>query len=204
VQRGLLLQNAGALVTFLRTRLTVPSAAAPPEAGVSARAAAVLAPIYAVDGRPYLLFTRRSADLPKHRGEISFPGGARDPADASLSITALREAREEIGLDPMRVEILGTLPPVYVSVSNFIITPQVGWLGDGLPTLAVNAAEVAELIHAPLAALADPSIYHAEVWHHLDTSHLVHFFNFTPYLIWGATGSMLYSLLTLLPADNAS
>jgi 8-oxo-dGTP pyrophosphatase MutT (NUDIX family) len=204
VQRGLLLQNAGALVTFLRTQFTVPSSPEPPEAGASARAAAVLAPIYAVDGRPYLLFTRRSADLPKHKGEISFPGGARDPADASLTITALREAREEIGLDPMRVEVLGALPPVYVSVSNFIITPQVGWLGDGLPTLAVNAAEVAELIHAPLAALADPSIYHAEVWHHLGTSHLVHFFDFTPYLIWGATGRMLYSLLALLPADNTS
>ena len=133
MQRELLLQNAGALVTYLRSRLTVPAAALP-EAEVSARAAAVLAPIYAVDGRPYLLFTRRSADLPKHRGEISFPGGARDPADVSLTMTALREAKEEIGLDPLRVEILGVLPPIYVSVSNFMITPQVGWLSEGLPT----------------------------------------------------------------------
>jgi 8-oxo-dGTP pyrophosphatase MutT (NUDIX family) len=202
VQRELLLQNAGALVTYLRSRLTVPAAALL-EAEVSARAAAVLAPIYAVDGRPYLLFTRRSADLPKHRGEISFPGGARDPADVSLTMTALREAKEEIGLDPMRVEILGVLPPIYVSVSNFMITPQVGWLSEGLPMLTVNAAEVAELIHAPLAALADPTIYHAEVWHHLGTAHRVHFFDFSPYLIWGATGRMLYNLLSLLPAEDA-
>jgi 8-oxo-dGTP pyrophosphatase MutT (NUDIX family) len=119
-------------------------------------------------------------------------------------MTALREAREEIGLDPTRVEILGALPPVYVSVSNFMITPQVGWLGEGLPKLAVNAAEVAELINAPLAALADPAIYHAEVWHHLGTAHLVHFFDFSPYLIWGATGRMLHFLLSLLPADGAT
>jgi 8-oxo-dGTP pyrophosphatase MutT (NUDIX family) len=203
VQRGLLLQDAGALVTFLRDRLASPSGGAPLVAEIPGRAAGVLAPIYAVDGRPYLLFTRRSADLPKHKGEISFPGGARDPSDVSLTMTALREASEEIGLDPMSVEILGALPPVYVSVSNFVITPQVGWLGEGLPTLAVNAAEVAEVIHAPLAALADPTIYHAEVWHHLGTAHLVHFFDFTPYLIWGATGSMLYRLLSLLPADDA-
>jgi 8-oxo-dGTP pyrophosphatase MutT (NUDIX family) len=114
-------------------------------------------------------------------------------------MTALREAREEIGLDPYGVEILGALPPVFVSVSNFLITPQVGWIGKDLPPLAVNHAEVAELIQAPLAALANPAIYHTEVWSRFGSSHVVHFFEYGPYLIWGATARVLFSLLSLLP-----
>jgi len=204
VQRDLLLHDAGALATFLRAQLASLPPYTPLEAERSARIAAVLAPLYAVDSQPYLLFTRRSSDLPTHKGQISFPGGSRDPGDASLAETALREAKEEIGLEPSRVEILGALSPVYVSVSNFVITPQVGWLSEGLPSLHSNPAEVAELIQAPLAALADPAIYHSELWHHSGAAHLVHFFDFAPYLIWGATAMMLYSLLSLLPADERS
>ena len=202
MQRDLLLHDAGALATFLRAQLASLPPYTPLEAERTARIAAVLAPLYAIDSQPYLLFTRRSSDLPTHKGQISFPGGSRDPGDASLAETALREAKEEIGLEPSRVEILGALSPVYVSVSNFVITPQVGWLSEGLPPLHSNPAEVAELIQAPVAALADPAIYHAEIWHHLGASHLVHFFDFAPYVIWGATAMMLYSLLSLLPPDG--
>jgi 8-oxo-dGTP pyrophosphatase MutT (NUDIX family) len=199
VRRETLLHDADALATFLRVDLPAqpPQALVGPE--LSARAAAVLAPLYAINREPYLLFTRRSTDLPKHKGEIAFPGGSRDPDDSNLAETALREAQEEIGLDPMQVEILGALPPVFVAVSNFVITPQVGWLAEGLPTLIVNPAEVAELIPAPLATLADPTIHHTEIWHRFGEAHIVHFFNFAPFLIWGATGRMLYSLLSLLP-----
>jgi 8-oxo-dGTP pyrophosphatase MutT (NUDIX family) len=204
VQRDLLLHDADALATFLRAKLASLPPYTPLEAEPTARIAAVLAPLYGIDSQPYLLFTRRSSDLPTHKGQISFPGGSRDPGDVSLAETALREAKEEVGLEPAQVEILGALHPVYVSVSNFVITPQVGWLGEGLPQLHSNPAEVAELIQAPLAALADPTIYHAEVWHHLDAAHLVHFFDFAPYVIWGATAMMLYSLLGLLPADDVS
>ncbi|MGO8948475.1 MAG: NUDIX hydrolase [Ktedonobacterales bacterium] len=201
--RESLLHDAGGLVTFLREHLPAlaPYVLAGPE--LSARAAAVLVPLYSIDGEPFLLFTRRSTDLAKHKGEISFPGGSRDPEDVTLTTTALREAREEIGLDPAGVEILGALPPVFVSVSNFVITPQVGWLGQDLPALVVNPAEVAELIQAPLAALAEPEIYHTEVWSFFTSAHTVHFFEFGPYLIWGATARMLFSLLSLLPPLKA-
>src|SRR5215467_13645470 len=148
VQRDLLLHDADALTRFLRGQLASLPPHTPIEAERSARSAAVLAPLYAVAGQPYLLFTKRSGDLPTHKGQISFPGGSRDPADTSLAETALREAKEEIGLEPSQVEILGALTPVYVSVSNFLITPQVGWLGEGLPQLHINPAEVAELIQA--------------------------------------------------------
>jgi 8-oxo-dGTP pyrophosphatase MutT (NUDIX family) len=204
MQRETLLYDADACVTYLRKHLPglPPYALAGPE--LSARSAAVLVPLYGADGQPHLLFTRRSKNLAKHKGEISFPGGSRDPGDSSLAMTALREAHEEIGVDPTGVEILGVLSPVFVSVSNFLITPQVGWLGKDLPPLVLNQAEVAELIKAPLAALANPDIYHTEIWSRFGSSHMVHFFEYGPYLIWGATARVLFSLLSLLPSADTS
>ncbi len=198
--RSALVHDAGALVAFLRSRLThLPDADAPPAAAASAREAAVLAPLYVREGQPYLLFTLRSPDLPKHRGEISFPGGSRERADLSLVQTALRETCEELGLDPRQVDVLGPLPTVFAAVSNFLIQPYIGWLGETLPPLSPNMAEVAEVIEAPLAALAEPDIYHAEIWRRGEVEHLIHFYDFGPYRIWGATGRMLRTLLELLP-----
>lgn len=195
-----LLNDAAALVTYLRQSL--PQHAAPlPASGpaAAAKAAAVLAPLYARDGRPHLLFTQRSLALSRHRGEISFPGGSRDATDGSLQQTALRETAEELGVSPALVEVVGALPSVFTSVSNYLIVPYVGWLGEGLPALTPSASEVAEVIQAPLAALADPAIYHTELWRRGGTEHLVHFYDFGEYRIWGATGRMLHSLLSLLP-----
>ena len=222
--RATLLGDAPALVDYLRPRLaatpaavaaparvaaapvpapapTLPATPAPglPLPAVPPRAAAVLAPLYALGGRPHLLFTVRSLDLASHRGEISFPGGSRDPGDADLAATALRETDEELGIAPARVELLGALPLVSAGPSNFAVTPFVGWLGEGEPALTPSPAEVAEVIYAPLAALDDPAIYHTEVWQRYAQPHLVHFYDFGRYRIWGATGRMLNSLLALLP-----
>lgn len=208
--RELLLTDAEALITWLRTRLLTPDAL-PAESidaallrdqrllGRVPRQAAVLAPLYARDGQPYLLFTRRSADLATHSGEISFPGGSRDPVDHSLAQTALRETHEELGLEPARVTLLGAMPPAYTFVSNFLVTPYVGWLGEGLPALRPQSTEVAEIIEAPLSALDDHLIYHAEMWTRGGMTHAVHFYDFGPYRIWGFTGRLLNDLLALLP-----
>lgn len=208
--RELLLTDAEALTTWLRTRLLAPDAL-PVESidaallrdqrllGRVPRQAAVLAPLYARDGQPYLLFTRRSADLATHSGEISFPGGSREPTDRSLAQTALRETHEELGLEPARVTLLGAMPPAYTFVSNFLVTPYVGWLGEGLPALRPQSAEVAEIIEAPLSALDDHLIYHAEMWTRGGMTHAVHFYDFGPYRIWGFTGRLLNDLLALLP-----
>ena len=197
--RAALLSDARMLMPYLRAQLATLAPAALAPGAEAARAAGVLAPLYAVAGRPHLLFTVRSRDLSKHKGEISFPGGSRDPGDHSLEETALREAREEIDLDPAGVELLGPLPPVFAAVSNFVITPFVGWLGEGVPTLVPNPAEVAEVIYAPLTALAEPAIYHSELWQRFGAAHLIHFYDFGAYRIWGATARMLYSLFELLP-----
>src|SRR5204863_166262 len=88
--------------------------------------AAVLVPLLAVDGEPSLLFTRRSNLLPHHQGQIAFPGGGHDPEDPDLAATALREAHEEIGLDPADVRLLGPLDDLETVATRFVITPFVG------------------------------------------------------------------------------
>ena len=169
------------------------------EARPGARHAAVLAPLYARDGEPWLLFTRRATGLSRHSGEISFPGGKRDATDPTLAHTALRESHEELALDGSRVRLLGALPAAYVSVSDFVVTTYVGWLGEGLPALTPSRSEVAEVIEAPLSALDDPAIYHEEIWTRGGAAHTVMFYDFGAYRIWGLTGRLLHHLLSLLP-----
>jgi 8-oxo-dGTP pyrophosphatase MutT (NUDIX family) len=198
--REQLLMDAPALVAYLRGRL--PAAAADtPLSTMSGREAAVLAPFYALAGRPHLLFTRRTTQLRRHSGEISLPGGSRDPGDDTLLTTALRESREELALDVTRIEPLGALEPVFAAVSDFLVTPFVGWLGEGAPHVEPNPAEVAEVIYAPLDALADPAIFHEEIWRRGGVEHTIYFFDLGPHRIWGLTGRIVRSLLALLPAD---
>lgn len=217
--RSALLHDADALARYLRPLLTPPPhdpladedpadfTSAPiwiPEPGMegaqaSARHAAVLAPLYARDSEPWLLFTRRATGLSRHSGEISFPGGKRDATDPTLAQTALRESREELALDGARVRLLGALPAAYVSVSDFVVTTYVGWLGEGLPELKPSRSEVAEVIEAPLSALDDPAIYHEELWMRGSVEHTVMFYDYGSYRIWGLTGRLLNHLLSLLP-----
>ncbi|HEU5370246.1 MAG TPA: CoA pyrophosphatase [Ktedonobacterales bacterium] len=191
-----------AVVRRLRHTLTPLSDAVPVGAPGGQRIAAVLAPLYLRAGRPHLLFTRRAATLNAHSGEMSFPGGSHEPGDGALEQTALREALEEIGLASERVLLLGTLEPVVTVVSNFTIIPFVGLLPDGPGLLHPNPYEVAEIIEAPLAALADPAIFHSEEWVRAGQPHTVYFFDYGPHRIWGATARMLVALLGLLRQEE--
>jgi 8-oxo-dGTP pyrophosphatase MutT (NUDIX family) len=200
--RAALLAEPEALARYLRAALAAPSlrrAVAETQQPADARHAAVLLLFHTRSGVPYLLFTRRSAALARHSGEISFPGGSRDPADQSPAATALRETHEEIGVAPERIRVLGELPPSYAAVSNFVITPVVGWLDDAPLLLSPNPAEVADVFAAPLAALADPAIYHSERWLRNGERHLIHFYDYEGHRIWGVTGRILHDLLELLP-----
>jgi 8-oxo-dGTP pyrophosphatase MutT (NUDIX family) len=190
------------LVAHLRRLLTCPEDNATGGVG-QPRSAAVLLPLYDRGGVPHLLFTRRATTLRAHRGEIAFPGGARDPRDRTLCETALRESYEELGLEPLRVQLLGTLTPVFTVVSNFLITPVVGFLAEGLGPLRPNPAEVAAIIEVPVPALADPTIFHVEYWKRSGIIRPVYFFDYRSSRIWGATARIVYNLLQCLATSPA-
>lgn len=166
-----------------------------------ARQAAVLLALYEHQQELSLLFIRRASTLRAHSGEIAFPGGSVESQDASLVETALREAWEEVGLAPERVEVLGVMSPVFTVVSNFLIAPVVGYLSQGPDELRLQESEVAEIIVAPLAALADPAIQRVEHWTRGEQTRAVYFFDYGAYCIWGATGRILHTLLSLLDAN---
>lgn len=163
-----------------------------------ARSAAVLLALFEQDSATHLVFIRRAAALRNHSGEIAFPGGSFDASDESLVATALREAWEEIGLLPERVEVLGLLDPVFTIVSNFLITPVVAYLPSGLGQLEIQADEVAELLLLPLQELANPAIAHTEIWTSDGLARTVYFYQYGSLRIWGATARILNNLCGLL------
>ncbi|MEP7059187.1 MAG: CoA pyrophosphatase, partial [Actinomycetota bacterium] len=122
-----------------------------PDPSPGDRLAAVLLPLV-LHPEPSLIFTVRAAQLSRHAGEVSFPGGMVESADADLRATALREAHEEIGLDPALVEVMGALPAVHTFVSGILVVPFVGSLADP-PTLTVDVGEIAGVFTVPLGAL---------------------------------------------------
>src|SRR6478672_10958215 len=100
----------------------------PAEPGLEWRQSALLILLYPKANEDYIVFMRRTETVAHHKGQISFPGGGRDPGDADLVATALREANEELGIDPARIDVLAVMPDFYARVSNFIITPVIGRL----------------------------------------------------------------------------
>jgi 8-oxo-dGTP pyrophosphatase MutT (NUDIX family) len=161
------------------------------------RDAAVLVPVFALDGDLHAVFTRRRHDLRRHAGEISFPGGRRDDADADLAATALREAQEEIGLDPARVELGEQLPTTGTFVTGYRIHPFVGHIPHpGELDLRPNPAEVETLLTFSLDLLrggyAMRRLVRRGVPIHTPT------YEVGGHLIWGATARILGDLLELL------
>lgn len=127
----------------------------PPE-GASTRKGAVLMLFGEGDRGPDLLLTERAHTMRSHPGQVSFPGGSIDASDASPVAAALREAEEETGLDPAGVEVLASLPELWLPPSNFAVTPVLGWWREPVPVGVVDADEVHAVLRVPLEELLDP------------------------------------------------
>jgi 8-oxo-dGTP pyrophosphatase MutT (NUDIX family) len=164
------------------------------------RESAVLLPIVVEPGQPErLILTVRQGDLPTHAGQISFPGGKRDPGDPDLMATAIRETAEELGIEPAAVEVLGLLDDVPTPV-GFVITPVVARV-RGPITLRPSTREVAEVLVCELEALARPSIYvHQGTREYLGVVYTLHEYHWHQHRIWGATARMVHQLLATLAA----
>ncbi|MFD1595402.1 NUDIX hydrolase [Haloplanus litoreus] len=159
------------------------------------REAAVVAPIVERADGDALLFTKRADHLGEHAGQMSFPGGGREPSDADLEETARREANEEIGLIPDEIEVVGRLDDI-PTVSDYAVRPFVSRIPDR--TYVPDEREVAEIVVLPVAALTDLDNYESERRDHPHYGEIrLHFFHVEGYTVWGATGRMLVQLLEL-------
>lgn len=183
----------------LRRALALPRSETTATSGI---AAAVLVPIFERDGDLHLLYTTRSAALPTHAGQVSFPGGRHAATDASLLATALRETHEEIGLAAEHVDVLGRLDPIHTFSSNFLITPFVGRIPYP-HALHIDAREVDDVFSLPLGVLSDPATTIAETWTIDGRAIPVTAYRHDGRTIWGATQRITASLLDLLLAIRA-
>lgn len=162
-----------------------------------ARHAAVLIPIVAVV-EPTLIFTVRTDTLSSHKGQISFPGGSIDPTDPTPEHGALREAQEELGLDPIGVRVLGELDSFPTFVSGYVVTPFVGWL-DEKPELQPNPAEVAQVLHVPIEDLAE-DIRREPGFEHGGNHYPTEAWVWRDHVIWGVTARIIRQFLERLAA----
>ena len=175
---------------------------APNEAGGEGRASAVLAPLYEHDGTVHVILTRRAQHLRAHQGEISFPGGGHEVGETSAA-AALREAYEEIGLDPTDVEVVGELDHLTTARGEAYIVPHVGLLA-GRPELEPNADEVEMILHVPLDELLLEEVYREERWDLGSHHRSIFFFELVGDTVWGATAAMLRQLLAIATGAPAT
>ncbi len=169
---------------------------APGVVPVDCRAGAALLLVYPVGGQACLLLTVRDAGLPTHAGQVSLPGGAVEEGE-TVEAAALREAEEEVGVAPSLVRVLGTLTPLHIPVSRFVLHPVVG-LADRRPDLVPRSGEVRRILEPRIADLCDPEAISVERLERDGRVHDVPFLRVDGEQVWGATAMVLAEFLALV------
>lgn len=159
-----------------------------------AKPAAVLLLLYERDDGLHLLFQERSHQVEHHKGQISFPGGARDEGDEGAAFTALRETHEEVGVAPADVDLLGEIDEIW-TISDFRVRPFVGWLREWPYPFRFAPREVASLLEVPFAHLRDPATLVEDVREVDGRRAVLPAYRWGEHLIWGATARILTNFL---------
>ena len=165
--------------------------------GKDARVAAVLIMLYPEKGSIHTIFMQRPDYDGVHGGQISFPGGKKEPADRDIVQTALREAQEETGIVPEEVNVIGILTPLFIPVSNMVVTPVLGWINKK-PLFRFQPEEVEFLIDADLKLLLEPSMVKTKPFEIRGEQLDIKYFDYENNTIWGATAMILHELLVIL------
>jgi 8-oxo-dGTP pyrophosphatase MutT (NUDIX family) len=168
----------------------------PGEVPPDARRSGVLLLCFPAGDEPHVLLTVRDSELEHHAGQVSLPGGAAE-GDESIEEAALRETREEVGVDPDRIRIVGALSRLHVPVSGYVLHPRVALVAER-PAWRPDRREVARVVEAPLERLRDPSTVSVETRGWADRSFEVPFFHLDGEKVWGATAMVLSEFLCLL------
>jgi 8-oxo-dGTP pyrophosphatase MutT (NUDIX family) len=176
--------------------MPVPRGVRPVDKPGQPRQGGVLVLLYQQDGETFLVLTRRRDDLSAHAGQISFPGGRREDGE-SIEATAIREAKEEIGIDPLELELLGRLSPLYIPPTDYEVHPFVAW-HLGRPLLVRQPSEVAEILIVPLNFLLEPENQYEEPWEIRGFRVQVPYYLVDNHKVWGATAMMLSEFLERL------
>ncbi len=194
---GLEIERDALGLTAVRARLAPMVPMVPVIDQYESREAAVLVALYEDAGETNVVLTKRPETMPSHQGEIAFPGGKREPGDATLAAAALREAHEEVGLAAEDVEVVAELDTISTVATAFAITPVVGLLG-AKPVLRPHPVEVVAAFGVPLSELLAPETYREEMWDLWGEYRSMTFFELAGETVWGATARILTRLLTLL------
>ena len=165
--------------------------------GKDARVAAVLILLYPNNGSTCTVLMQRPDYNGVHGGQISFPGGKQETEDADVIQTALREVHEETGVDPSKVSIIGILTPLFIPISNMIVTPVAGWLNE-VPLYNIKSDEVVFLFEADLKKILDPSLVKSKPFEIRGEKVEIKYYDYNGNSIWGATAMILHELLIII------
>jgi 8-oxo-dGTP pyrophosphatase MutT (NUDIX family) len=149
-----------------------------------------------------VIFTKRTNKVAYHKGEISFPGGLWEKGDKNLLDTALRETKEELGIPPEDLDVIGAISPIYTLVTNFSIYPYVAYLKKNY-FFSISKDEIEKVIEVPLTYLLNPTEYREDVWEYEGKKIPMYYFTYNKDIIWGATARILKKFLKTIKNEES-